>query len=409
MKKLISLLLVVVIMFNFIWITPVYAETPSDRRSDSSAGLQESETDPEMQGALLSNAAEGETIENTENNFRSAVAGTVMGIITTMINVIPLTFEILMTAYTTDEMDVLGNIGGAFTGTNTADNYFTVYRTVFNEIGAFNIDYFNFDSSYTVGDKTIQVPSGITSLKQNIAKWFYILRIISVAVALLVLIYVGIRMALASAAEDKAVYKKMLISWVESLIILFLLHYIIIFMLELGKILEGIALSLKNNLESADQMSFEQTMVTQVANLFYKTSNSTIINNTLYLWCLFLMHARFFLLYIKRFFMTGFLILISPLITITYPVDKMGDNKAQAFSAWFRELIISVTIQPIHAYIYLVLGFTAGKIMQLAPMLSLILLMLISQAEQVVRKIFTVGGGVVVSELDKEGPGGKKK
>ena len=108
--------------------------------------------------------------------------------------------------------------------------------------------------------------------------------------------------------------------------------------------------------------------------------------------------------------MTGFLIVTAPLITITYPIDKMGDNKAQAFSIWFKELLISAFIQPLHAAIYLVLGFTAGKIMTVAPILALIMLAMMGQAESIVRQIFTMrGGGMVVSELGKEGFGKKKK
>ena len=107
--------------------------------------------------------------------------------------------------------------------------------------------------------------------------------------------------------------------------------------------------------------------------------------------------------------MTGFLIVTAPLIIITYPIDKMGDNKAQAFSAWFKELLISAFIQPLHAIIYLVFGFTAGKIMTVAPMLALILLAMMTQAESVIRHLFAMrGGGMVVSELSKEGIGRKK-
>ena len=42
-------------------------------------------------------------------------------------------------------------------------------------------------------------------------------------------LYVGIRMAISSVAEEKAKYKKMLVDWVVSLGLLFVLHYIMVF------------------------------------------------------------------------------------------------------------------------------------------------------------------------------------
>jgi hypothetical protein len=45
--------------------------------------------------------------------------------------------------------------------------------------------------------------------------------------------------------------------------------------------------------------------------------------------------------------MVGFLILISPLITISYAIDKMGDGRAQALNNWFKEFIYNVIIQSV--------------------------------------------------------------
>lgn len=60
------------------------------------------------------------------------------------------------------------------------------------------------------------------------------------------------------------------------------------------------------------------------------------------------------LTYVKRTIVLGFLIIIAPLITITYSIDKMGDGKSQALNTWMREFIFTVIIQPFHCIIYLV-------------------------------------------------------
>ncbi len=413
MRRLISVLLIIVILFNFAWINPVYGEEGSPESGQT--GISKvGGTEGEMTDEQLQDAADGGNLDSTQFNFKNAVASVLMGMMSMIINVIPMTFELIMTAYTT-EIDVFGvavnavnNAGNPGNASN--DVSFSVYRTVFNQIGVFDINYFDFSDEYQAGDTTVKVPDSIKQMKMNIAKWFYILRLVSAAIALLVLIYVGIRMAISTVASDRAAYKKMLVSWVESMIILFLLQYIIMAIFTLGSMLEGFAIAIKDSLETSQgEIIFEKKILDTMADRFYMSVSNSIINNTVTIWVMFLVHARFFLLYIKRFFMTGFLILIAPLITITYPIDKMGDNRAQAFDKWFKELIISVFIMPIHAAIYLVLGFTGGKIMEAAPLLALALLALTSQAESIIRQIFTMRGGVVVSELGKEGPGGKKK
>ena len=45
--------------------------------------------------------------------------------------------------------------------------------------------------------------------------------------------------------------------------------------------------------------------------------------------------------YLKRVIFMAFYTLIAPLITLTYPLDKIKDGQAQAFSMWIKEYIES--------------------------------------------------------------------
>jgi hypothetical protein len=99
---------------------------------------------------------------------------------------------------------------------------------------------------------------------------------------------------------------------------------------------------------------------------------------------------KFFWLYMKRFLMVGFLIMISPLITISYSIDKAGDGKAQAFQKWSQEFIMNVLIQPLHALLYLVIVVTANEIATQAPLVAILLLFGISQSEKMVKVIFNM-------------------
>ncbi len=417
-KKLLSILLITVILTNFIYIRPVFAIVGEDKAStalmdSNTANVSEFVNSEESSDVYNEGkTSTGRSMTIVDNNQ----SGIVLKMMSALINTIPLTIELVLTLLTQNGIDLdsydtsrVTDTNGVSTGANEIS--FSVAKTVFNKIGMFDIDFFNLDSdTYQSGSDTITIPSSIKSMKENIAKWFYVLRLMSTAVALLVLIYVGIRMALSTISSDRAKYKKMLISWFESMMILFILQYIIVFMLLLGQTLENLAINLKEQVEaSGTGYSFEQVILDKMANRMFLATDNSILMTTLQLWCMMIIHVRFFLLYMKRFFMTGFLILIAPLITITYPIDKIGDGQAQAFMGWFKELLISVTIQPLHAIIYLVFAYTAGAICERAPLLALIFLMLLTSVEGIVRSIFTMRNSIIVGGLKEQDPGRKKK
>lgn len=52
-----------------------------------------------------------------------------------------------------------------------------------------------------------------------------------------ILIYVGIKIIISSAAQDKAKYKQMLIDWIVGICLLFMLHYIMAFTLKVTELI----------------------------------------------------------------------------------------------------------------------------------------------------------------------------
>jgi len=98
--------------------------------------------------------------------------------------------------------------------------------------------------------------------------------------------------------------------------------------------------------------------------------------------------------------MVGFLIVIAPLITITYSIDKVSDDRAQAFSTWFKEFIVNVFVQPVHAIIYLVFIFSAGAIAQSYPLIGLVFLLALGRAEKMVKQIFSLREAASMRSLD---------
>lgn len=68
--------------------------------------------------------------------------------------------------------------------------------------------------------------NAISELRKQIAKWYILIRNLSAAALFCVLIYIGIRMIISSASEERAKYKSMIINWLAAICLVFFLHYI---------------------------------------------------------------------------------------------------------------------------------------------------------------------------------------
>lgn len=282
-------------------------------------------------------------------------------------------------------MNVAVSLGtGSITNVTFEHVFFSGYEGKSLEGLAFtDIDFFNLQT----GIKPID------TFRTAIAQWYYIMRLISAAILLVILIYVGIRMAISTIASDQAKYKQMLVDWVTSIALLFLLHYIIKFVISintslvsaLGSLLtldgEGKTVGLKLTEELIESIFLDGISGIFAALIF------VIIQGYAF---------GFFLFYLKRMITVGFLVIIAPLITITYAIDKIGDGKAQALNAWLKELTYNILIQPFHCVIYLAFF---GAILQLlqdanggihitAYILAFVVLKFMREAEGILRKIF---------------------
>lgn len=100
-----------------------------------------------------------------------------------------------------------------------------------NQIELLNIDFINpiNQKDYSVSNK--KTTSALKSLRTAIANWYVAIRNLALVAMLSMLVYVGIKIIISSAASDKAKYKQMLIDWVVGIFLLFMLHYIMAFTL----------------------------------------------------------------------------------------------------------------------------------------------------------------------------------
>jgi len=90
-------------------------------------------------------------------------------------------------------------------------------------------------------------------------------------------------------------------------------------------------------------------------------------------------------MYFKRFITVGFLITISPLITISYAIDAAGDGKTQIFNTWLKEMVFNIFIQVIHAIIYIIFVISAAEIAKEIPIMGAVLFASLSRAVKVIQ------------------------
>lgn len=272
--------------------------------------------------------------------------------------------------------------------------FVTPFEVFFNKVTLTNPNFFD----------TAAADSASAKFRTKVAQWYYNIRAIALGGLLVVGVYVGIRMALSTLSEDKAKYKRMLTDFVMSIALLFLMQYIILFILEFNNVIVLILEKMVNSLEG--EMDVEGALWTLAGNALIGIGINSLTSTFAYTGIIILTFC-FVIAYINRMLKVGFLIIISPLITITYAIDKMKDNKSQALDTWFKELLYTILIQPFHCIIYmsyisvclglLTNGNTAfgwGSILgseynRLAGgILAIFCLLFIKQAEKIVRTIF---------------------
>lgn len=84
-------------------------------------------------------------------------------------------------------------------------------------------------TSYAQDSSSEGIHSLSYDLQNTVANWYYKILIVAIVGMMSVLVYMGIRILLSSTASDKAKYKQMLGDWVIGMVILFMMHYGMVF------------------------------------------------------------------------------------------------------------------------------------------------------------------------------------
>ena len=305
----------------------------------------------------------------------------------------------------------IGKVADVIIKYYTQDNYLHVYFfEEFYDGDTEPVRFFYLEKSYEITEEflakvnTTKYGSIAFKLQSTIASWYNALRRIALVGLLSVLVYIGIRIVTSSSAGDKAKYKAMIKDWIAAICILFTLHYIM-----------SITITVVNEISSIFATGESDVLVdTLRGEIFSEKDRGIILAKTIMYLVIVVLTVTFTVQYLKRVIFMAFYTLIAPLITLTYPLDKIKDGQAQAFTMWIREYVYTALIQVIHLIIYTVMVGSALDIVSMYPLYAIIVMLFIKKADGIIKKMFgfdkaeTVGtlgaaatGALVVNALNK--------
>lgn len=321
--------------------------------------------------------------QQSENSAVETIEGVIGGVADGIAGLLTWPLRILIVAVGYAVRLVIGGIASIAGGQFNIN--ISPQDILFDNLEITDVNFF----SFTRADGS-DLSAGVLTIRQNIAIWYYALRNLAIGILLAVLIYVGIRMAISTVAEEKARYKNMLVDWVVSFVLVFLLQYIIAFTLNANNALVNI---MEEAMGNANTSIFSDVMDTFALQGVNPISFTMGFGSAIAFCILVGVTLSFLVFYIKRMLTLAFLVIISPIVTVTYSIDKMGDNQSQALNKWIKEFVYTVLIQPFQCLIYIVFATTALDLMQDktlgAAILGCIMLLFIHQAEHIVRGIFS--------------------
>lgn len=294
----------------------------------------------------------------------------------------------------------------------------TIDGVIFNHQSYFKISIFDTN------------PVGIVASVQGyISAVYNALRYLVVAVYIVVLVYLAVRVMFSAIGRQKARYKELFRHWLVGLLLLFSFHWIMAFIIWLSntfvQIIADFATNLVTDIALDSTLSFlahsplvdkypittfivtrincigiELIKVGGVSLLLIKTIIS-IITIFFLLW----QTWSIVVTYLKRLFTICILVLLFPLVALSYVFDKIGDRRAQTFEMWLKEFVTNVAIQPIHALVLLFIATlfstssnTATSLLlgrtTLGGIMTFAILRLIPIGEDLIKRLFQIGSNM---------------
>ena len=225
-------------------------------------------------------------------------------------------------------------------------------------------------------------------------------RNLSIMLLVVVLMYIAIRMLIGSAsASQTAKLKDMLIGWVRAIFLIFVLQYLAVGLVALS----NTAISIINHVASDTLMDVEKKIMQNVFGNYWL--EGSIVKQVFYFLSMLSIiwyQLKFFLVYIKRAMQVYMLMIISPLICVSYPIDRIADDRGQALRQWIIDFSTAILMQPFQYMIYVLIFGSFDEIMFKVPLLTAIAFYLLGKSMKVAKKALQIKSNEEIDQdLDK--------
>lgn len=237
----------------------------------------------------------------------------------------------------------------------------------------------------------VKSESVATTLKSTISGWYKSFRNIAVVALLSILVYLGIRILISSSAEDKAKYKEVIKDWAIALVLVFAMHFIMSATIMVVNLVNNLFVNFNNSVYVFYDGQMFRSNFTGVMRFLSRSvewENALVYTGVYFM--LIIYTISFTIQYLKRVLYIAFYTMIAPLVAITYPLDKLGDGKSQAFNKWLKEYMMTMALQPIHLIIYSMIVSSALTLSIENPIYALVALGFLIPAEQFIKSLFGV-------------------
>lgn len=271
-------------------------------------------------------------------------------------------------------------------GEEEEEPLYTIEDIIFNRIPILDINFF----SDKAAGQEISEGSVVYILRTSVATWYVSFRNLVIIALAVMIIYIGIRMALSTIPSGKAKYKTMLISWIQALVIVMVIHVIMILTININNSMVTILDKAATNSMKAGGW-IEDSIYETIRTRAYDFRASVGLPATLMYLVLIFFWLRFLWVYIKRSFTILILVVIAPFVGAKYAIDSASGKKGSSFNSWLYDFVFNVLIQTVHAIVYTALMTVAINFAFMSIVgyiLALIIINFILNADEIFREIF---------------------
>ena len=302
----------------------------------------------------------------------------------------------------------------------------SVESIFFNQIPILDANFFNFKSAggYSLENTTMYQPataSGmgayeitqpdesniVYQLRYNLRRWYVVVRNLSIAILLFVLIFLGIKYAISTTGEKKADIKSMLASWCVAFIIVLFIHIFMYMVFQINDALVGACKDIGQNIASVEldeqntqEMNlYDAVRVKSYAFDFKEGIPATVI----YIYLIYLL-IRFSYIYLKRYITIYVLAIMGSFMGVKYAYEKIMGKKTTSLGKWFKDFSFNVLLQTVHAFIYVIymgIAIKSASESLAGFLLCLIILNFMLNADKIIIKIFGLDKASSLSDVIK--------